>query len=497
MGTPISFTLLANGLTAQFPGQVPGERLGSTPESVVMSQDTTTIACGGPNGNVAYVFRRSRVTDTWLLLQRALTAPIASVAPRFGHSLAVTSAGETLAISAPNNLGGRVYVYTNNTTISTIGFYQYYQALQGSGIVTTSNVPQFGYSVSITPSGSFMVVGAPGCNFSYVYSQSTSGLYFQEQRILAPVTTGNPRFGSSCKISSDGTYLLIGGRTTPNTGVTGTGMAFVYKKDTGTNNWTVVQNISTPVLTQPGFGATCDMSSDGTYAVIGFEYISSIIYKKGVATDSWDVLQGITTSDTFTSGYGPLTSISSNGNQVAIGNRRQRLSDAGAVLYYEKQASTDVWSLISTLQRPSVSLPSISQVSQYQGASGALSADGTYVVWGAPGLTSDSGTVYVAYRNYVKQMPSTNTVSLVSLESTPRLTVLLPKISTTTSQFAWLKDTSASRTIYSLLTVSTSGGDRLDSGALSTITTSNVGAAFDFVHDGVSRWYTLNYYAGK
>ena len=139
MSTPVSFTILTRGLLEQYAAQGASQSLGFWPTSIAMSQDLTTIVGGAAasGGNVAYVFRRSTVTDNWLLLQQPLQPALAGATPAFGQAVTLTGAGETIAVTAPNNLGGRVYLYTNNTTASTLGAYQYFQILQGSGIADT------------------------------------------------------------------------------------------------------------------------------------------------------------------------------------------------------------------------------------------------------------------------------------------------------------------------------------------------------------------------
>lgn len=470
-----------------------GDQLGSNPTSVAISADTSVIVggaslFGASDTGRLLIFKRSTITDDWIYTS-LLTSPLANVPQNYGTSVAITNDNSIIAGGAPGTLGGRIFLNINNPYTNS---YRYYQTLRGSGIITTGTTPQFGTAIAFSDIGNYLVAGAPGCNFAYVFTSNVSSLYTEQQRFTSPIAAAN--FGKSCRISGDGNYILVGAPSVGYPGaLTNRGMAFMYKKDIGTDNWNLVQNISTPAIAVASaqFGTSCDINYDGNFAVVACLNRSSFFFKKTPGSDFWNHLQTVTTSDTL-SGNGFMASISYSGSNIAIGNRRLPTSDKGGVLYFQKRSDTDSWVQLSTLQ---VTGPG-SKVSEYQGAGGMISRDGTYVVYGGPGYNTNDGNIYVSYRDWTSYMPSTNTVGLIGLASTSRNTVVLPKASTITSQMTWIKDTTPYRTNYNFFTISTSGGDLLDN-INNRVSFCNAGTGLQFAHDSSSNWYTLNYYDGK
>ncbi len=471
-------------------GGASGDFLGSNPRGLCISADTSVIVAGAPLFGVSdtgriMIFNRDTTTDNWNFLQ-SITTPVVSPGIQFGTCVDITYDDNVIAGGANGTLGGRVFMFLRNAYTNS---YNFYQALRGSGIVTTGATPRFGEALSFSGDANFLAIGAPGCNFSYVFTSNVGTTYIEQQRITCPVA-GTNNFGQSIRFSGDGNYVLVGSPTVAYPGgLTNRGMAFMYKKDTGTANWSLVQNISTPAINGTQFSVSCDINYDGTYAVFGCTNRSSFFFKKNTGTEFWNCLQAVTTSDTL-AGSGFMTSISDSGDYIAVGNRRLTTSDRGGVLYFQKQTNTDFWQQLSTLQATAATAV------EYAGAGGMISHDGTYMVYSAPGFATNRGTFYVSYRDWTSYMPSTNTVGLIGLASTSRNTVVLPKASSITAPMTWIKDTTPNRTFYNLFTISTSSGDLID-GVRSTISFCNAGLGLHFAQDRVSNWYTLNYYDGK
>lgn len=500
---PVGFVVLSNGLGTQVPSAASNvlDSLGANPRSVAISADTSLIVGGAASNGLsdqgcAYLFTRSMVTDNWIY-QQQLTPPATLATAllaglNFGRSVAVTNDANIVAIganaSSGGSRGGRVFLHAKNANINN---WAYYQELRASD-TTANNL--FGDCVSFTESGNYLVVGASAANAAYVFTSNSNAIYTQQQKISNPTNIASPTFGTSVRFSPDGNYLLVGANSYNYGALTSRGIASMYKKDTGTANWSLVQNISTPTTTTSQFGIACDMSYDGTYAVVGCSVVSSFFFKKQTGTEYWDCLQAVTTSDTGAGGF--LTSMSYSGSNIGIGNKTYPTSDKGGVVYFQKRADTDVWVAVSTLQQSFVSVNPIQKVREAQGSSGMISPDGTYIVTGAPRWSSDKGNIYISFREWVKPLASTNTLNLIGLMSSPLNTVVLPKASETTNAMTWLKDTTPWRPYYSFLTISTSGGDRID-GLYSTLSFCNVGMSFHLAQDKVSNWYTLNYFDEK
>ncbi len=483
-----TFVTLPNGLSAQITDSTVADRNGNNPGSLRISADTTFIVSGAPNFGTSdfgrmYIFKRDTTTENWLLNQ-TIESPVLSASIYFGTCVDIANDDNIIAAGGPGNLGGRVFLFAQKPYTNS---YSFYQSLRGSGIVTAGSIPRFGESISFNAAANYLAVGAPGCNFSYIFTSNINGIFAEQQRIISPLA-GTNNFGKSICFSGDGNYVLIGSPTAN----TNTGIAFMYKKDTGTANWSLVQSINTPGPASLQFATTCDMSYDATYAIFGCASRSSFFFKKDSGAETWNYLQAVTTSDTV-GGNGFLTSISYSGSNIAIGNRRLPTSDKGGVLYFQKQTNTDYWQQLSTLQQQTTTG---SRVVEYGGAGGMVSRDGTFVVYSANRWSSDRGNIYVSYRDWTSYMPSTNTVGLIGLASTPRNTVVLPKASTITAPMTWIKDTTPNRTFYNLFTISTSSGDLID-GIRTSISFCNAGLGLHLAQDRVSNWYTLNYYDGK
>jgi hypothetical protein len=182
--------------------------------SVALSSDGNTLVVGaygddnsgGVNAGSVYVYTRSN--DIWTEQQR-IQASDASQDDFFGHAVALSSDGNTLAVGVygDDNSGGvnagSVYVYTrtNNTWSGE-------QRIQASD---ASQEDRFGYAIALSSDGNTLCVGAIGYNLGtglvYVYTHSND-IWTEQRRIQASNAAAYDRFGNAVALSSENTFVV-------------------------------------------------------------------------------------------------------------------------------------------------------------------------------------------------------------------------------------------------------------------------------------------------
>ena len=207
--------------------------------SVSVSVDTALVGAprdddGGSGSGSAYVFTRSG--GVWTQ-QGKLTASDAAADDNFGKSVSVS--GETALIGAPldddgGSTSGSAYVFTRSG-----GVWTEQQKITASDVAAGD---YFGYSVSV--SGDTAVVGAPNdddggsaSGSAYVFTRS-SGVWTQQQKLVAADAAADDQFGVSVSLSGDTTVV---GALYDDDGGSASGSAYVFTRS-GTV-WTEQQKI--------------------------------------------------------------------------------------------------------------------------------------------------------------------------------------------------------------------------------------------------------------
>ena len=131
---------------------------------------------------------------------------------RFGHSLALTSDGTRLVVSAPGNRDGAGDIFIFDTSTAT--------AAKESVLQNPGDTTEFGYSLALNDDGSRLLVGDPFYNSETgrVIIQEYDNITFTQQTYITPgksIETFNGesfsekiRFGESIDVSGDGTHLI-------------------------------------------------------------------------------------------------------------------------------------------------------------------------------------------------------------------------------------------------------------------------------------------------
>ncbi|KAL3811575.1 hypothetical protein ACHAXA_006860 [Cyclostephanos tholiformis] len=188
-------------------GEANGDNFGY---SVSISEDGETIAIGAPNndgsngadsGRVS-MYRLSDDGTTWVKIGQDIDG--AAAYDWFGRSVSLSADGSTVAIGAPGHDGngkedsGRVNVYRFDEGGSS------WEPL-GQSIDGDNEYDWFGWSVSLTPDGNTLAIGAHGGNYVKVFSLS-SGTWNQfGQGVVVGYS-----FGYSVSLSDDGRTLAVG-----------------------------------------------------------------------------------------------------------------------------------------------------------------------------------------------------------------------------------------------------------------------------------------------
>jgi hypothetical protein len=183
--------------------------------------DGQRLAAGAPGD-----FSRSGVVYTYQCLGQNCSPPAAlmpmdlSPGDLFGASLSLST--DTLAIGAPGQGGGVVYVYFND------GFGWLLQ--QKLGAIPALQEERFGVSVAIQ--GNRLVVGAPGADSGagalYVFERS-SGIWTQTHRLQASDASAGDALGTSVALDAG---TVMGGAPqwkSAQVGAYGRGAVYVYE----------------------------------------------------------------------------------------------------------------------------------------------------------------------------------------------------------------------------------------------------------------------------
>jgi len=194
-------------------------------QSVALSADGSTALIGAPgsgpgngscpafNCGAGYVFARSG--DQWIEQQK-LTGSDAGIGATFGWSVALSHDGNTALIGAfnigcPQGAGCHaVYAFQRDNADN----WTEQQKLTSPGHPGDN----FGRALTLSGDGETALIGAHStgcfaggtCGKAYVFVQRKSGIWVEEQDLVASDAVANAAFGFAVSLSSRGTIALIG-----------------------------------------------------------------------------------------------------------------------------------------------------------------------------------------------------------------------------------------------------------------------------------------------
>jgi hypothetical protein len=186
---------------------------------VAMSHDCLVLAIGGPNDNsgagAVWLYRWNATNNSYSILGQKLSG-VGGV----GWSITVDNHGTYVASGATNDGGGSCFVYTYN---STSGLYYQQQKLVASDESVTA---LFGSSVALNALGDVLVIGGSGDSAFWVWLRDrTTNVWKQYgSKVVPPNLVGSSFPGTSIAISADGGTIAIGA----NMDGSGTGAVYIY-----------------------------------------------------------------------------------------------------------------------------------------------------------------------------------------------------------------------------------------------------------------------------
>ena len=260
---------------------------------------------------------------------------------------------------------------------------------------------QLGNSVALSDNGRRAVVGAPGYQGKgavFWFAADGAGGWLANGGLIGPDVAADDAFGATVAMDGAGDTVLIGIPFDDVGGRVDQGRVAVFSRSGGSLEFS---NYLAPAaaLAGDGVGFGLALSDDGDTAIIGapFDDVSGEV-DQGSATvftrtsdGSWS--EGVT--KTVVQGragdhFGMRAALSGPGDLAMIGEPGADpllRSGAGAVVPFTR--SGDVWTEQATLTRTGV------VAGDRLGAAVALSADGRYLLAGAPGYSSDRGAAVV------------------------------------------------------------------------------------------------------
>ena len=181
--------------------------------------------------------------------------------------------GNAVAISSSTNLKSAIVAigqpnYTvPSTSLKVGGVNDYISTTTVIAPTVTTSQPKYGYSVAMSGSGNYCVVGAPTIATAYVYARTGNTW------ALADTLTGGSgttQFGFSVALSFNAEIIVVGDKGFTNNGVANSGAVFVFKYNTGlwTGNMITLRDSSTGTLNQ-FFGQAIAVSGNGLVVVVG------------------------------------------------------------------------------------------------------------------------------------------------------------------------------------------------------------------------------------
>jgi hypothetical protein len=374
---------------------VPAGQLG---QAVAISAQGDVIAVASNNSLAIYT--RTYATNgvsSWVQSQLIVGAN------EFGFSVALSANGKQLAVGAPGTAGnnGALFLYAYDEASAT---WILVQTITGSVVGE-----RFGSAVALSAAGDSVAVGAPLNGFSntgsvYLFNRirncsNSSSAFALQQQVTPAVQVSGISFGSAVALSADGRFMLVGAPLYTDTAVS-QGAAYFF----GENKqyiWTQKQGpvVSTAPIINGLFGASVSMANGGWYAVIG-EPGNNAITACGKRHESlWDIQAIIVPQLPGNSGCS--VSLSDDGTVLAIGENSANGTKGRVTLVTRFDT---VWATAYTLS------PTALLAGDAFGSSVQISRDGSFCTVGAPLRDSSAGTAY-AYSPANNSIPTDLTIS--------------------------------------------------------------------------------------
>jgi hypothetical protein len=264
----------------------------------------TTRTHGGTGGAV-YVFVRDG-QDVWSQ-EANFAASNTEIDDFFGHSAALSSDGNTLAVSAVGEDSNATGINGNAADNSAAGAGATYVFVRDQGMwsqqayIKASNTDvedRFGDHIALSSDGDTLVVGASSedsnatgvdgnsadnsalfSGAAYVFVRDNQGAWSQQAYVKASNAESGDRFGYGVALSGDGDVLAVGayGEASGATGIDGdetdnsvsaAGAAYLFIRD-DQGAWSHAAYVKPSYVDGDNFGFSIALSSDGNTLAVG------------------------------------------------------------------------------------------------------------------------------------------------------------------------------------------------------------------------------------
>jgi hypothetical protein len=400
--------------------------------SIILSSDGTTLVVGGSsdNSNIGSVWVYPKITNNIYMgnsdINNSQYTTIGSNTPvsqtssqiiqnsrlvaldvignsQQGHSVSISSDGNTMAVGSPNDDSGDGAVWIWKKVGSVWSKYQ-----KISGDVTS----YFGYSVAFQSgldannvSGGTLAVGAPfddsiGGVYIFVWDSASNSYISQGNKIFPADNGGINESGCSVALSSNGNTLVFGGRQHNSS----SGAIWVWVRNSGTGQWSQqgTKITGSPSSSTSLQGYSVAISGDGNTIVSGGPGDTSskgavwVFTRSGTTwTQRGDKLVGIST---FNNGYqGQSVAITNDGLTIAVGAPND-MGGLGSTFLFTRANVNDAF-----LNTSSITLTGTGYVNNItnQGYSVAFSSDGLTLVIGGKYDNNYIGAIWVWTRSAI------------------------------------------------------------------------------------------------
>ena len=262
-----------SGTWTQIGSDIDGEAAGDqSGTSVALSSDGSIVAIGahyndGNGADAGHVRVYENISGTWTQMGSDIDGEAAVDVS--GNCVSLNASGTTVAIGAPQNDGngtdaGHVRVYENVSGTWT---------QMGSDIDGEAAGDQFGHTISLSSDGDTIAIGGRGndgngtdAGHVRVYG-NVSGTWTQMGSDIDGEAAGD-QSGRSVSLSSDGSTVAIGGHRNDGNG-TDAGHVRIYKSVSGTWSQMGSDIDGEAAGDQSGYLASVSLSSDGSTVAIG------------------------------------------------------------------------------------------------------------------------------------------------------------------------------------------------------------------------------------
>ena len=351
----------------------------------VAINDYGNIGLVGAIGDNIFTGSASFITgneNNWIKVGLKFTGE--SLSSQFGFSVALNSSGSIAVIGAPFHTetvasNGAVYIVTGDN----------FNWQKSKKILGNSEDYGFGWSVDINKQGNIIAVGAPRNVFSNAgtaYIFTGSGIDWVQTDIFTGEQAGD-EFGYSLSLSPSGDLIAIGAPKHSNF----YGTTYIY---TGTpNNFEFFEKIDNQI-SDSNFGSSIDVFGSGQKLIIGGPNDSTLNLQGGeIRLYEFSLFTGLTQTQKIigntpnsSHNFGESISISDDGRVLLIGAPNRDSTGFG---YFFTGDYYNNYSLVSVVNRNS------GQNLDFFGKSTSLNKQGNIAAIGAPGYGNDRGAIYI------------------------------------------------------------------------------------------------------